>query len=83
MKLSKEQQVLKAKMHATAASLSTRAIVECYKQFEKLEGDHVPVLRGVLMDVLEERDPIAFNQWLETDDAALIGNLEHFFCPVV
>lgn len=61
------------------AQQPTKTLCDAYEQTNTMQGDHVPTLRGWLMDTLEQRNQAAFDAWLSTDDVALMDKPSAFF----
>lgn len=70
---------LMQKMRATVAALPLAKLLEAFELTNSRQGDEVPVVRGVLLDELEARDPAAFEAWMECSDPALIDSPAHFY----
>ena len=70
---------LLAKMRKTAEGLTLAQVVEGYELTNTKTGSEIPDVRGVLMDILEARDPEAFNRWMDTTDPLLIELPSRFF----
>ena len=47
------------------AGLSTKALVEQFEMTETVNDEYVSIVRGWLMDELEDRNPEAFDKWIE------------------
>ena len=51
---------------------STEALLDHWELTTYINDEHIPMVRGWLMDEFEKRNPEAFNRWLdsyEEDDA--------------
>lgn len=73
-----KQQKLIEQMRLLVAAQTLQTIVSGFEATEKEQGDHIPHVRGVLMDEMERRAPIAFTAWLECADPQLAGKPSHF-----
>ncbi|MDF1652969.1 hypothetical protein [Pseudomonas aeruginosa] len=73
------QNELMNKMRATVDALPLANLVEAFELTNAKEGAEVPVVRGVLMDALEARDPAAFEAWMDCADPALMDLPSRFF----
>lgn len=49
---------------------TTEKIIEQFELTEDMSGEHVPTVRGWYMDELEKRNPDAFDQWIDSDEAS-------------
>jgi len=49
-------------------TLSTGQLCEAFAETNKREGPEIPTLRGAIMDELEARDAVAFDNWLEANN---------------
>lgn len=70
---------LLAQMRAKVAALPLAQLVEAFELTNTQQGEAVPVVRGVLMDELEARDPAAFEVWMDCSDPALIDYPGNFY----
>lgn len=59
-------------------ALATEQICEAFEQTNSMKGDHVPTLRGWLMDALEDRNPEAFDAWMDSEPS-FADTPSHFF----
>ena len=61
--------------------LSTAQLVESFEATNKMSAadPSTAFVRGNLMDVLEERDPIAFAEWMDCEDLELMDSPRHFY----
>lgn len=48
-------------------ALTTEQICEAFEKTNSMEGEHIPTLRGWLMDALEARNPEAFDTWMDSE----------------
>lgn len=55
------------------ANMSMDNLVETFRMTEQMKGEHVPIVRGWIMDELEKRNPDGFDKWLDesAEDAEL------------
>lgn len=69
----------KAQVKKTLKNLSIAQLCEIYEQSNVMDGDHVPTLRGWVMDELEKRDKKTFDRWLLSPDVSLMDKPSAFF----
>lgn len=50
-----------------AGSLTTAQLLDQFELTSDMTGEHVPTVRGWLMDEIEKRYPVAFDKWLDED----------------
>ncbi len=48
-------------------SLTTAQLLDQFELTSDMTGEHVPTVRGWLMDEIEKRYPVAFDKWLDED----------------
>jgi hypothetical protein len=58
---------------------STKMLCEMFITTNGKTDLEVPMIRGWIMDELELRDQVAFDDWIDTEDVALIDNPTSFF----
>ena len=51
-------------------AMTTRQIIDAFDATETVEDDGVYVVRGVLMDELEHRNPSFYDVWIDSNDAS-------------
>ena len=61
--------------------VSTGMLCEIFVQTNSwpMEKKETPIIRGIIMDLLEKKNPDAFSEWLDTDDVELIDDPTGFF----
>ncbi len=67
-------------MKAVIGDLSVKSLIELWNETEKMPRQQIneaAIIRGVLMDRLEEINPVAFENWLEGCETM---TLEEAFC---
>ena len=60
-------------------TLDTKTLCESFTLTNSKHGEEIPVVRGWIMDELENRNEEAFEAWMMTDDVELMENPYHFF----
>lgn len=67
------------KMKSLAAKLTTRKLCEFFESTNEKDGMEIPIIRGVLMDELEARNPKAFKNFINSEDVNKINFPSLFF----
>lgn len=52
---------------AMIAAQSTRRLIEQFELTELVRDEHIPTVRGWLMDELKRRDPVAYDAWIDCE----------------
>jgi len=70
--LTQEQKaIIEAKARALVASRTTLELIADFEESEKQPiSETLPLVRGWLMDELENRDPEALAEWLDSNEAS-------------
>ena len=72
------EQILQNALNLTR-KMTTAQLIEAFEATNGMTDDTIPFVRARLLDVLEERDPAAFDAWLECDDVELIASPRSFY----
>lgn len=60
------------KQEATARRMikaaTTKNLIFQFELTEKINNENIPTVRGWLMDELEKRNPISFENWMDSDE---------------
>lgn len=51
----------------TIEEMDTARLLDQFELTSDMTGEHVPTVRGWLMDEIEKRYPVAFDKWLDED----------------
>jgi hypothetical protein len=66
-------------MVGKVAVLNTKELCEAFELTNDINDDTIPMIRGLLMDELEKRDPTAFDAWIEVENPAEMDYPSKFF----
>ena len=47
--------------------MSLKKQVELFELTESMNDKYIPTVRGWLMDAIEEKNPVGFNAWIDSD----------------
>jgi hypothetical protein len=74
-------QEIKQKALNLARKMSTVQLIEAFEMTNEMSpaDPSTAFVRGNLLDVLEERDPISFAAWMDCEDPKLIDNIRYFY----
>lgn len=74
-------QEIKQKALNLTRKMSTAQLIEAFEMTNEMSpaDPSTAFVRGNLLDILEEREPIAFAAWMDCEDPELINNIRHFY----
>ena len=64
--MNKAQQITE-KVMKTFKGMTTEKLLELWENTSSIDDANIPTVRGWLMDAIEERNPEAFDKWLDED----------------
>ena len=47
--------------------MKLKKLVELFELTESMNDKYIPTVRGWLMDAIEEKNPVGFNVWIDSD----------------
>lgn len=47
--------------------MKLKKLVELFELTESMNDKYIPTVRGWLMDAIEEKNPVGFNAWIDSD----------------
>lgn len=80
--MTEQQKQIKEKALALTRRMTTIQLIEGFRGTNKstnIQSMDVQFVRGCFMDVLEERDPEAFEAWMDCEDLELMEDPGNFF----
>ncbi len=72
-------QAIKNRMIKMVSECPIKQLCEMFELTNTNPDEVIPVVRGILMDELEKRDPVTFNKWMNTENIDEMDHPSNFF----